>query len=263
MSKYPEVVERIHKEFMTAGDLLLQQANEILKQCDETDYEKGLRLKSAGFSLARQVSEFEKKALEVEKSREMAATVREYAMAYPTAKFITDEQVATICKKYNLVCADVSRYTVFVPDKNLKQIEAFSLRFTKHLRKNIAINFKFNYDHNKENFNNNVKKGEIVVVSKYEKGIHYFDGYRVYFANGDYENVRSCDTIDNTKLVICAPKKDMNLKGMKGFGFSFFELKKVEVPDPVVLQPVVGGYIIVTAWGDEASDPIVVNERNN
>ena len=36
-----------------------------------------------------------------------------------------------------------------------------------------------------------------------------------------------------------------------------------ELIDPVVLQRVVGGYLILSAWGPEASDPIVVNEINN
>jgi len=35
------------------------------------------------------------------------------------------------------------------------------------------------------------------------------------------------------------------------------------IDDPIVLLPVSEGYIVVTAWGDEASDPIVVNESNN
>ena len=39
--------------------------------------------------------------------------------------------------------------------------------------------------------------------------------------------------------------------------------KIVPVPDPVVLKEVKGGFLIVTAWGDEASDPNVVNEINN
>ena len=39
--------------------------------------------------------------------------------------------------------------------------------------------------------------------------------------------------------------------------------KLIEILDPVVLQPVMGGYMILAAWGDEASDPLVVNEQNN
>ncbi len=39
--------------------------------------------------------------------------------------------------------------------------------------------------------------------------------------------------------------------------------KKIVVPDPVILQPVKGGYLIVTAWGDEASDPDIINPIHN
>ena len=40
-------------------------------------------------------------------------------------------------------------------------------------------------------------------------------------------------------------------------------LGKATAPDPIVLQRVERGYLIITAWGDEASDPIVVNSKNN
>ncbi len=33
--------------------------------------------------------------------------------------------------------------------------------------------------------------------------------------------------------------------------------------DPIVLQPVELGFLIVSAWGDEASDKEVINEINN
>lgn len=42
-----------------------------------------------------------------------------------------------------------------------------------------------------------------------------------------------------------------------------YKLEKKFIPDPVVLQPVKGGYLILTAWGDEASDPLVVNQNFN
>lgn len=35
------------------------------------------------------------------------------------------------------------------------------------------------------------------------------------------------------------------------------------VDDPIVLYPIPGAYIIVTAWGDEASDPAIVSEARN
>jgi hypothetical protein len=35
------------------------------------------------------------------------------------------------------------------------------------------------------------------------------------------------------------------------------------IDDPIVSKPVHDGFLFVTAWGDEASDPDVLNERNN
>jgi len=39
--------------------------------------------------------------------------------------------------------------------------------------------------------------------------------------------------------------------------------KIIKVPDPVVLQPVKDGYLIVTSWGGESEDPIIINPKNN
>lgn len=63
-------------------------------------------------------------------------------------------------------------------------------------------------------------------------------------------------------LVICAPITDMRLDDdatLEGHKI----VEKVHVPDPVVLCPVHRGYLIITAWGDEASDPLVYNEKLN
>lgn len=38
---------------------------------------------------------------------------------------------------------------------------------------------------------------------------------------------------------------------------------QIVAKDPIILQPVIGGYLIVTAWGDEAGDNLVVNEVKN
>lgn len=42
-----------------------------------------------------------------------------------------------------------------------------------------------------------------------------------------------------------------------------YKIQNIPAPDPVTLQPVKGGYLILAAWGDEASDEIVVNQNNN
>jgi hypothetical protein len=57
---------------------------------------------------------------------------------------------------------------------------------------------------------------------------------------------------------ICAPQTDFNTSGyVVKDGFRL-------VYDPVVLQPVKDGhFLIVTAWGAEASDELVINQNHN
>lgn len=57
-------------------------------------------------------------------------------------------------------------------------------------------------------------------------------------------------------MEICAPVKDMETKGTRRKGHRIYD-------DPVVLQPVNGGYLVVTAWGNEASDENVINHNQN
>lgn len=57
---------------------------------------------------------------------------------------------------------------------------------------------------------------------------------------------------------ICAPAKDIDTEGLTLVGHTL-----IQVDDPVVLHPVEGGFLIVAAWGPEASDESVVNEKMN
>ncbi len=73
--------------------------------------------------------------------------------------------------------------------------------------------------------------------------------YRVYF-NSNYTKV---------PLYICAPKADMNIEGkiMKGV------FATNPVPDPIVLHYVDDGFLILSKWGLEGQDPMLVNEAHN
>ncbi len=55
---------------------------------------------------------------------------------------------------------------------------------------------------------------------------------------------------DERQMQICAPPHE-------------FEEAANDANDPIVLCPVDGGYLIITAWGPEAFDPIISNALNN
>lgn len=58
-------------------------------------------------------------------------------------------------------------------------------------------------------------------------------------------------------LWVVAPISQFDMQGVKIMDHAIVS------KDPIVLQPVEGGFLIVTAWGAEASDPAIVNENHN
>lgn len=67
------------------------------------------------------------------------------------------------------------------------------------------------------------------------------------------------EKIDPKSLLIIAPPHKLYTAGKEVIG----HIATIVIKDPIVLQPVNFGYIIVSSWGLEASDELVVNEINN
>lgn len=271
-SNYPAIVDEIHNEFFTAGDKILCEAECLLKELEVKDLAKGKKLAALGFGKTREAVVAIEAETKLTATKEIAELVMYYRMNYPNNKFITEEQVKAICEKYGLIFGDTSMYKGFVPEIKLPLIEKFKLKEEDQCK----IWFEITEAHNGDN----VKLPISFISDKdlTEHGVRYFnsDNPLNYFyiknSSGDYSSMcksEVCQLFDglqfvkaeivSKKLKICAPAKDMEIpKGKQLVGY-----KIKDIPDPVVLQPVKGGYLIVCAWGDEASDPIVVNEINN
>lgn len=273
-NSYPKEVQMIHHEFHTAADNLLLEANSIIEEARTKNVTKVHRLELLGFKQASQVTELKLLQQKAELSKEQLESLAYYQREYPFNKFITEEQVKTICHKYNLVCGDVSRFKGFVPEKNLSDIEKFSLKdneksnlFCKSLSREIPDFILENAEiYNEKDYYFIVKFGEKrdFVLKNY--AFQSNDGN--YFYASDMYNIFNLKSkgdirfeITNNNLQICAPVKDMDISGLELK--EGYKLTKKHISDPVVLQPVKNGYLIITAWGDEASDPLVVNQINN
>jgi len=248
---YPKIVEDIHNEFNIAGENLLKEAKDIIANIRIENEGKVDDLKSCGFSSTKEVVHTEAERNKKAKKEELANALEYFNVHYPMYKFITQDMALKICKKYNLVLGDVGQFTGFVPEKNLKQIKRFfenenklSMQYYEWYRgmfhsRTIS---KESYDKAKEQ---EQKMNEMMERVGHTIPYHVRYGAR------------------KTELKIAAPIKDMKKDGYKLLGKVFVK----EVPDPVVLAPVKHGnielYCIVTAWGDEASDEIVVNQTQN
>jgi len=247
-----EIIEEIHETFYTEVDRLLASA-EIANPLD-TDkqdlIEKCKRLKTLGFTNTIEVKEAELEITRLDtlkRDNEIKQTlikaINYFSFKYPNYKFITKESVEKICKKYNLVHGTIDKYIGTVPDKNLKHIEDF-----KVLEDDECFYSQFRSIHS-------INKKEYINFQTYLIGLkqrrNSFDGY-------------GRDFYEKCSLEIAAPVKDFNMMGME---VKEYKISKIEIPDPVVLKPVIFNnqkyYLIVTAWGLEAGDEIVVNANHN
>lgn len=271
---YPKDVMEIHHEFNTAADKLIAEANSVIKEANSKDVRKVSRLEALGFKQAGQVTELKPLLQKAELSKEQIASLEYYRREYPFNKFITEDQVKSICHKYNLVCGDVDRFKGFVPEKNLKEIESFKLKSKDANELIFELDFFEKRDyvfHFSENDLTEYGLNYIKTSSNtfYITASDYTHNYSNRMITKDCER-RFSDTrftrltskkIGENKLQICAPVKDMDISGLELT--EGYKLTKKHIPDPVVLQPVKNGYLILTAWGDEASDELVVNNINN
>lgn len=244
-----ELVEEIHENFYTEVDRLLAEA-EILGS-EETSMretlEKAKRLRGLGFTsvITSIHAKEEERRLETIAQQNAAKillkeTIEYFSHKYPQYKFITEASVKKICRQYGLIYGPASKYIGEVPDKNLKEIESFKI------------------DENDECYS---KKES----SRYYNSVKYLTKAECEREFEGHHEIYGWVTKGKCSLEIAANVKDFNTEGMEIKDFKLSD--KPVPPDPIVLAPVIYGgikhYLIVSAWGQEASDELVVNERNN
>lgn len=243
-TKYPQVVLDIHNEFFNAGERLLNEAKAIVANIHINNPEKIEKLNSFGFENTKESKDAAIKQLKKQEQEMLSQAIMYFSVRYPKNKVITDEVIKQICDKYSLVFGENSQYKGFVPEKNLNEIEDF---FKRHEDERYVYGY---YD-----------------FSRWGSGSSLF----IKTSKAEFERQKKSGLISmniirryNASLKICAPLKDMETDGYELKGHILVK----EIPDPIVLLPKKHEngqqlYIILTAWGDEASDPMVVNEKNN
>lgn len=224
-----QIIEQIHNEFFTEVDRLLEYCGiqKSMTTTEEIAVDKSNRLSKLGFhnSLAHEKAEPVRQALAEDLGKnELKEAIEYFSNKYHQYKFITEDSVKTICDKYNLYYGSVKYYIGDVPEKNLIEIE----------------NFK-------------VDDKDMYFVERYP--------WVRLLSYSEYEG--NWWKLDREGFVIAAPITDFKLDD------AMITDRKISfsVPDPIVLQPVMYKkktyYLVVTAWGAEASDELVVNQKMN
>jgi len=236
-------VEDVHREFLTASEDILKEANNILS---ESAIKKANRLEALGFSTTLPEVLNGKQLIA---QRSVAELILKYQMTHPFNRVITEQSVLLICQKYGLLFAEVSRFKGFVPEKNLKEIENFKFCW-------VVIN---TFCYNSSDGARIRDSQEIIHCNSREEAEEMVQ--RIQQENTSNKDMVRYSTVDNRsrQLKIAAPVKDMKINKWEKI-----ENSKIVVPDPVILYPIEQNcYLIVTAWGEEASDPLVINSKMN
>lgn len=236
-------IEAIHTAFDTASDRALAEANEILGRKDNSvkaaQYAVLIKM---GFASSKTLVDCSNASKEVKRSEEEAKLVAEYRQKYPFNKFIAPRHVDEICKKYNIVLAPTNRFKGEVPAKNIEEMAAFKLKEEDKL----VVQYN--------------------VTTRTGGGIMACNSAEQYFSRNEFHKKADEPVSDGyyrytvPEMMICAPLKD--IQTYQGETIVNGVLQHAPAPkDPIVLQVVRGGFLIVTKWGLEASDPLVKNEE--
>lgn len=234
-SPHTAIIQEIHAAFNNSALESFKEAQRIIDTTPEID-DKLKTLESLGFTAVKGLTDARSSQDKLIKAKAEANRILYFQQTYPQYKYITAPQIKSICDKYGLAWGNVSKYIGEVPSKNVGEI----------------LKFKQNNPVKPEDWRYHktyigAMSYDIIEITKSE-----YDSYRG--TNPSYR-VRVEHT---TSFDICAPIKDMNLDRSEKVNGRY-----QDIPDPVVLFPVRGGYLIISAWGDEASDELVVNQKLN
>jgi hypothetical protein len=122
--KYHKSIARVHSAFFNASnDLLMNEKNLLIAEQELLDIKnKAKDLKKLGFGKSSEVTIIEN-ILDNDLSKKCLATV--YSQKYYPYKFITQDAIGIVCKKYNLTFGGASEFTGFIPPYNLEDIKRF------------------------------------------------------------------------------------------------------------------------------------------
>lgn len=269
------IIAEIHNEFDTAQDRLLSEAKAIIANADK----KGERLAKVGFVNTPSA----KLVPQIVKSKEQADLINYYQQHYPFQKFLTEEELERICKKYDLIFAPVANYIKDVPEKNLRDIENAKPLVRSHSMTDV---YELNISRGLDDFNRFLNlighpsplftKEEEIAISREYYGNHSpeswsfggsSDNMLFYGAKEKLKcdfRIESYSKTSRDGLFIAAPKSHFNLKGLNKSGtFGFLNITVREVKDPIVFRYCKGGIQVLTKWGKEAEDSALVNPIEN
>jgi hypothetical protein len=183
-------------------------------------------------------------------------------------KFLLEPQIERICEKYNLYVRDLQYFLGDIPEDNIIQIMNFSVCLDDikdyHL---FYTNNDFNpYQQNKLVVNslpmfikNNMEHLILTGYSDYLTARP--EQVRIPITSFKRFGLTNLLTIASVESLL-SPNAFLNSRNRIESKPELAPKHKVEL-DPIVLFKTAHGYLVITAWGDEANDELVANPKMN
>lgn len=257
-------VQDIHNDFKSAADQIIIDAENIISLTPSPEVEKAKRLSKLGFTSSKEVRDTSLAATKEKEKTEsdirlklQAEAAKYFSQKYPFNKFITRDRINRLCNKYGLQFGSVDRYIGEVPEINMAAIESFNIK-----EEDIPVVIEYcdpnkGHDYYHSRCYYTINQEELKKIGLTQKdGSAYLKKSRTGYKEWVY---KYSDSI----MTIIAPPSDFLQRRQQVVDGNI-----VEVKDPIVLHSVYYEglndiYLIVTAWGEEASDPDVVNVKMN
>lgn len=268
-----EIIQQIHDHAHQAQAALMQEAEAILSQAQNftpEEIQSVDSLASMGFKNEKNVVEITAKLEEQRRIQTKYDVIKYYAEKYPFNKFIPVSVVYEICEKYGLLIARADRFIDVIPEFNKNEILNFRVDQIDLLDKaefvvaNAWSRNRYPYWVNREfRITSGMKQRwgidkKNIPTGQRPRSVDNRLG-SVDMPLDDGAAVTSSNFTQGTDLYVIATKDQFNTSNMEQVGYTLSEIKD----DPIVLQPVACGLLIVTAWGPEAKDSQIVNENKN
>lgn len=293
----------IHNEIDTATERLLTQARNIISQdmlhIKQSEQEKADILKTAGFANCKIIKDIQEKEEILGNQRyrrrsasELANLIVLYQRYFPFYKFLTVDELLHVCLKYDLVFHPVVAYIGDIPEKNIKELANIpslnkspqekipyenkskdvdpSLNFSpprKYFIEMLSWGSSVNSGHIGAVLGNKFEVPEQCVDSLLRNGVsHYTLGTvittKLGKSYGDLYNAsgKLCEESTDS-LYIAAPPSMFDKKLVRMNPIS--RIINTFNTDPIVFRKCKGGIQVITKWGLEGSDPLLVNQIEN
>ena len=227
-------------------NLLLKKKHDVSNFKKKAEFLKGLKFTN---SIATKLYE----ALSQNGNLHLAERYDKY---YGQYKFILRPQLERVCEKYNLYVRAPEFFMGDIPSENIEDMKRFKI---------LVEDIPFEKLFNQQNYRGNLKSW---FSDKFQDVIEN-NSFNTYFNEESkiaLENFHKCRLAGLIKVAAIKElfnDKAFNNSNARIEGVNELNPKHQVDLDPIILCETKHGYLIITAWGDEANHELVINPSNN